>query len=189
LVIGIFLCSGELWSDALTPLIYDSSGNYKPDKYFIGLSRELSGVQSFLGGGAILGARLYGTLFVIVGVGGLAYTYARANLKSPALRSRARGVSGLSMATMANLIIVLSSIEFFFIPTGDSIRPMGWAFYVVLIALGSFLILVPLGILCIFNEKPRFLGVLIVLFGISTVFIGPLLLNLAAWIKGFDLAD
>ncbi len=73
-------------------------------------------------------------------------------------------------------------------PAGDSIRPMGWAFYWVVIALGSFFVLVPLGILCIFNEKPRFLGVLVVLLGISTVFIGPLLLNLAAWIKGFDLA-
>ncbi len=189
LVIGVFLCSGEFWSDALSPLIYDSSGDYKPDKYFPGLSRELSDIQFFLGGGAIFGARLYGTLFMIVGIGGLAYVFARSNPKFPALRSRARGVSGLSMAITGNLIIVLSSIGFLFVPAGDSIRPMGWAFYWGAIALGSLVVLVPLGILCIFDEKPRFLGVLVVLFGISTVFMGPLLLNLAAWIKGFNLAD
>ena len=93
------------------------------------------------------------------------------------------------MAIVANFLILISSIPLFLIPAGESVRAMGWALFVFLIAAGSLVFIVPLGILCIFDEKPRFIGAVVVFLGIATIFLGGLLLSLASWIKGFEISD
>lgn len=93
------------------------------------------------------------------------------------------------MAIVANFLVLISSLPLFLIPAGESVRAMGWALFLGLIAAGSLFFIVPLGVYCIFKEKPRFIGAVVVLLGITPIFVGQQLLSLASWIKGFEISD
>lgn len=94
----------------------------------------------------------------------------------------------LALAIAAHLLICLFSVQFFFVPAGSHIRPMGWAMFVGLVSVGAFIVVEPVSIISLFREKPRFLGVLGLVLGITPFPFSSLILHLAAMIRGFELS-
>ena len=106
----------------------------------------------------------------------------------PTLQSRGFGTAALAMAIAAHLLILLFSIQLFFVAAGSHIRPMGWAMFVGLVSVGAFILVEPISIISLFREKPRFLGLLGLVLGATQFPISVFLLHVAARINGFELS-
>jgi hypothetical protein len=180
---GLVLFSGMFWADVLNPLVFNSAGAYRTDGMFPLLSPILLRVNMALHLGWF-----YGLPFLFLGTGGLVFIYARTNPRFPALQSRGFGTVALVLAIAAHLLIFLFSVQFFFVPAGSQIRPMGWALFVGLVSAGVFIVVEPVSIISLFREKPRFLGVLGMVLGITPFPFSSFILHLAARIKGFELS-
>ena len=109
--------------------------------------------------------------------------------KFPVLQSKGLGTQALSLAIAAHLMIFLFSVQFFFVPAGSHIRPMGWAMFVGMVSIGAFFIVECLSIISLVREKSRLIGVLGLILGITPFLFGSFILHFAAWVKGFGLSE
>jgi hypothetical protein len=98
------------------------------------------------------------------------------------------GSSSLRVALVAHLCILILSAHLFFIPAGIKIRPMGWGAATLVICLVTLFIALPLAVIAITKESPRWPGIIGLILGCTPFWFAHFLLHLAMWTKGFHLA-
>ena len=177
-VIGTILFSQLFWPDILGPLIYDQSGEYRKYHNLFLLLRELQNWSCLCSIPILMG-----------GIAGLILTLPPSQSGSRFASTHRLGLAALTVAALAHLFIFVSSLDFFFVPAGSSIRPMMWAVVMSAIAAGTFLIAFPLSIFAMFRERPRILGAVTLILSLTPFFFARGILYLAAAIKGFKVAD
>jgi hypothetical protein len=101
--------------------------------------------------------------------------------------SRSFSTASLVVVVAAHVLVFLFSIQFFFVPAGSEIRPMGWAGFMFLIAAVAFVLGLPLGIIATIREKPKFLGIIGIVMSFTASFFSTFLLHFAERLKGFVL--
>jgi len=95
--------------------------------------------------------------------------------------------SGLVIGIVANTIVVIITIPFFFnIPIGAEIRPMGWAGISFLIALGSIILGLPCSLVGILSKR-RLIGWISLVLVLSPELMASGLLHIAAAMCRFTL--
>ena len=104
-------------------------------------------------------------------------------------RSHPLTFAALAIVVMAYVVIFAVSVEFFFVPVGNYIRPMGWALLIGEVSFVTLLLAMPVGILAIAKERLRLLAIISLIVSITPFFFGTFLLRFAAWVRGFRLAD
>jgi len=103
------------------------------------------------------------------------------------VKSRPLTALGLSVVAAAHLMIVASSVPFFFVTPGSHIRPMGWSVLVFAVFLITLLVV---GIISIISkEKTGWSWIVMVAGAFATLLDAWLCLYLAFWLVGFDLSD
>jgi hypothetical protein len=181
-ILGLILVTGGLWAVSLDPLIFNSKGEYRTDGVFSLLSPVLLQIDMVLNGGWFEGLPIF-----FIGLAGLVFIYSRDSARSAAFRSRPLTAVALVLVVVAHAIIIVVSLQFFFVPAGSAIRPMGWAAFVGIVSIVTFLLVEPIGIVAIIKERPRLLGVIGLVGGFTSFPLGSFILHLAARIKGFEL--
>jgi len=105
-----------------------------------------------------------------------------------ATRAARAGPASVLVGLVTHGYVLIVSLQFFRVPQGADIRPMGFAMFVFLISFVCFVIVAGL---CIQNaRKDRAYGWIIMALplGVSPFFVGSGVLHLAARINGFTLA-
>ena len=110
------------------------------------------------------------------------------NIQLSRFRRRRFGFTACGVATLAHILVLVFSMPFFFVPEGSYIRPMGWTAMVFMIAVGTFVIAVPAGVIAIKKERPCFIGILGVVLGLTPFLLAGYMLHFASWFKGFHLS-
>ena len=98
------------------------------------------------------------------------------------------GPASVFVGLITNGYVLFGSLQFFWVPRGASIRPMGWAMFVFLVSLVCF---VTVAVLCIQGvRKDRTYGwmALSLPLGMSPFLIAGGVLQFAAWLNGFTLS-
>ncbi len=85
------------------------------------------------------------------------------------------------------MLVFAFSVQFFFVPEGSQIRPIGWAFTMFVIAAGTAVVVVPTASFAMKKERPRLLGVIGLILGFTPIWFSSFLLQLASSNKGFQL--
>jgi hypothetical protein len=67
-------------------------------------------------------------------------------------KSRKKSCMAIYLGILPNLVVLVTGLQFFFVPPGSGIRPMGWAALVMLLAL-SPLAVIPFSIFAIIKER------------------------------------
>ncbi len=93
-----------------------------------------------------------------------------------------------ALGVVANLGIVALTLPFVTVPSGNSIRPMGWAFLIGMIALGTFVVGIITALIDVFSGKCKF-GLVGFFLCLVPFPLASLLLHLLALIKGFHLSE
>jgi hypothetical protein len=181
-ILGGVLVSGMYWAGILDPLIYDAKGEYRTAGIFHILSPILLRINMALSFGWFKGLPL-----LFIGLASLVFLYARTSTRLVMLRPRPFTSVALAVVVLAHAIVLAISAQFFFVPAGSAVRPMGWAMFVCIVSVVSFLVAEPVGIVAAIKEKPRFLGVVGMIGGITPFFLSSFILHLAAQVKGFSL--
>jgi len=182
-VLGGILVSGTFWAGVFDPLIFDSTGESRTDGIFPILSPLLFRLSMTLHFGWIKGLPLF-----FVGVGALVFLHGRKSVGLAVVRSRPFTAVALSIVVLSHAVIFAISAQFFFVPEGSHIRPMGWAMFVAIVSLMTFVLVAPVSIVATIREKPRFLGIVGLVGGFTPFFFSSFILNFAAWVKGFELS-
>lgn len=182
-ILGCFLVTGTFWADILNPLIFDATGERRMDGIFPILSPLLLQINVALHFGWSKGLPL-----LFVGAAGLAFSYARKSARFDAVRSRPFTSAALAVSLLAHVIVFAVSAQFFFVPAGSHIRPMGWAMFIAIVSFMCFVVVEPVSIIAIVKERPRALGIVGLVGGLTAFFFGSFLLHFAAWVKGFELS-
>jgi hypothetical protein len=123
----------------------------------------------------------------LLGLAGFVFLYSRDSVKFTFASVRPFTVVAFVLILTALIMILASSIQFFFVPKGSSIRPMGWTLFVGVIDIFTFLIVESFSIIAIIKEKPRFLSVVSAICGILPFLFTSFILQFASKIKGFEL--
>jgi hypothetical protein len=181
-IFGCILVTGTFWADVLDPLIFDAKGEYRTGGIFPILSPLLEQFNMALSFGWFKGLP-----FLFIGVAGLVFLYGRESVRFTVVRSRPFTSVALTVVLLAHAIIFAISAQFFFVPAGSAIRPMGWAMFVGIVSLVAFLLAEPISVVATIKERPRFLGIIGMVGGITPFFFSSFILHLAARIKGFEL--
>ena len=130
----------------------------------------------------------YGVPLFALGLLGILLTQPE-NENPPSRFQRHRlGFSAVGFGLIANLLIYIVSRGLFSVPTGASIRPMGWSAVVFLIVVAAFAVVVPVAVAAIVKERPRWPGVLGLLFGLAPFWLAEFLLHYAMSVRGFHLS-
>jgi hypothetical protein len=82
----------------------------------------------------------------------------------------------------ANLLVIASSIQFFALPRGEGIRPMGWGIFVFMLG-GAGLVGIILGMRRCYERMPYQWAVIIL--GFTPVPLAFTMLAVARWLCGF----
>jgi hypothetical protein len=182
-ILGVVLVTGDLWSQKVFfPMIFDSSGNYRSGGIFFVVTPVLNFFDDLFGFGWF-----YGLPVLFGGLVGLAFTFPIDSARWQFFNSRPFSTASLVVTVSAHVLVFLFSIQFFFIPAGSEIRPMGWAGFMFLIAAFAFVIGLPLGIIAATREKPKFLGIIGIVMSFTASFFSTFLLHFAEHLKGFVL--
>jgi len=182
-ILGCVLVTGAFWADIFDPLICDAKGEYRSDGIFPILSPLILRLSMMLHFGWCKGLPL-----LFVGVAGLVFLYGRKSVRFTAVRSRPFTSVALAIVVLAHAIVFAISAQFFFVPAGSHIRPMGWAMFVGIVSFVSLLLVEPVSIVATIRERPRFLGILGLIGGITPFFFSSFILHFAVWVKGFELS-
>ncbi|MGB3086400.1 MAG: hypothetical protein WBC53_01505 [Phycisphaerae bacterium] len=183
-VLGVMLVSGDFWSDVLDPLIFDSSGHYRTGIVLGTLSRVLLQISRVLNFGWF-----YGTPLLLLGLTGLCHILTRSRLLPGWVRTRPKCGAALGVVASANALVLLFSVQFFFVPEGAYIRPMGWACFMFVVSICTLGVAGTLGIIAIVRERPRIAGAVCLVLALTPLFFSWLILLSAMWLKGFYLSD
>jgi len=175
---------GEWWADILDPLIFNQAGEYRTDGIFRSLSSVFLQLNMFLHSGWV-----YGTPIFFAGITGIFLTQPTAPDYYGFIHHHRFGAAALGVALFAHILVFVFSFQFFFVPAGESIRPMGWAVFMFIIGFFTYIIVIPLGIIAIVKERPRFLGVIGLILGVTPFFFSSMILDFASKMKGFVLSD
>jgi hypothetical protein len=178
-LIGIFLISGMFWAGVLDPLIFNSAGEYRTDGAFRTLSPVLLQARMRLSFGWFYGIPLF-----LLGLIGTIALQPQSDSKDSIFQRHRLGFAALGVAAIAHILVLASSIQFFFVPAGSHIRPMGWALMMFIIGAGTFVVAVPIGAIAIRKERPRYLGAIGLVLGLTPFWFSSFLLHFAAWLKG-----
>lgn len=181
-ILGCILITGTYWADVLDPLIFNAKGEYRTDGIFRVISPLLDQISMELYFGLFKGLP-----FLFIGVAGLVFLYGRTSARLSVMRSRPFASIALAVVVLTHVIVFGMSVQFFLVPAGSAIRPMGWAMFVGIVSFWSLLLAEPASIVAIIKEKPRFLGIIGMIGGIMPFFFSSFILHLAARIKGFEL--
>jgi len=181
-VLGCVLVTGTFWADVFDPLIFDAKGEYRTDGIFPILSPLILRLSMTLHFGWFKGLPL-----LFLGVAGLVFLYGRKSVRFASVRSRPFTSVALVIVVLAHAIIFAISAQFFFVPAGSHIRPMGWAMFVGIVSCVTFLLAVPTSIVASIKERPRWLGIIGLVGAFTSFPLSSYILHLAARIKGFEL--
>jgi uncharacterized membrane protein YhaH (DUF805 family) len=94
----------------------------------------------------------------------------------------------LWMAILANSLSLVLSVQFFWVPPGASIRPMGYAVWIVVIGAGALLVL-PLVLLNLKRLRGRTWPKYAIVLALTPVPLGILVSRLAQLIIGFQFSQ
>jgi hypothetical protein len=178
-ILGCAQVIEQCWPSILYPLRFDAKGEFRTG----GFSVILSPLLTLMDLGWFTGLP-----FLFVGVAGLVFLYGKRSTRFAVVRSRPLTSAALAVVVFAHAIVFAISAQFFFVPAGAHIRPMGWAMFVAAVSFVSLLLVVPVSIVATIRERPRSLGFVGLLGGITPFFFSSLILHLAAWLKGFELS-
>jgi hypothetical protein len=169
-------------SDCLDPLIFNAKGNVRTDGIFSTLSPILFGIDMTLE----LAPVFLSPPLIVLGLAGLIFLYSRSTAL-PLFNARPYTITSFGSVMVALILISIFSVQFFFVPKGEPIRPMGWAVSVAFISICTFAVVELTSILAIILERPRYFGVIGILAGFVPDFFGTGILHFAAMIRGFVL--
>jgi len=174
-LLGIALTTGSMWAGILDPLIFDASGNERSNGLFPILSPLLLSLSMRLHFGWY-----HGSWLLLAGLGGMVFTIPENRKMLGHFRERRFSAAALAVTLGAHLMIVAFSIQFFFVPAGESIRPMGWAMFMFRIAAPAFVLGLPLAVVSLVKEKPKIFGALAGVLSCTPFFFSSAFLHLAA---------
>lgn len=180
-ILGCVLIAGGYLANFLNPLILGDHGD-RTD----GIFRILSPLTLLLNRVLLIAQSLGSPFFLFIGVAGLIFLYGR-SARFGVIRSRPFTFAALTIVVLIHAGIFASSVQFFFVPAGAEIRPMGWGLVVGILSLVSLAVVEPVSIMATIKEKPRFLGIIGMIGGITPFLLSSFILHLAARIKGFEL--
>jgi hypothetical protein len=140
-----------------------------------GISTVMTVVLSTIYLGAISGMPL-ATIFVIL------WWFERAN-------PRPSGLLALIIALSVNILQVVYAAQFFWVPAGASIRPMGWALLSAIIGGCALIAATLLSVHSVLRQRRVLFALLAIPLAIESLYLGRELLLLAARVKGFEIAD
>jgi len=136
-----------------------------------------------------LHAAFLGVPALLLGVVGVIYSLHKSKSAESRLNRHRTGLAALGVVTVAHLLVLAFSVQFFLIPTGTDIRPMGWTLLMFFIAIITLVVAVPLAIAAIAKERPRLPGLIGLVLGFTPLCSALLLLRLAVWAKGLHLSE
>jgi hypothetical protein len=184
-LIGILLVLSMFWiriSGINTLMVLT---DYHPDSFFYMLLYPIVlGIACFT-----QSSLFFGVAFLLIGIIGIFLTRPPLPDATGFFTLHRFGIMGIGIALIAHISIIVFSTHFLFVSPGAYIRPMGWAMMMALIAGGTFFVVVPLSIIAIIKERPRFLGIIGLILGITPFWFSAMLLNFMSWVIGFNLSD
>jgi hypothetical protein len=186
-IVAVVIGTGMFWGDTiLFPLIIGRTGGLRTDGVFVLLTPFVLHVLRFL-----TGAWFYdipnGIPILFGGVMGLTITWPLSRSGSAFTDTHRLGLAAIAVGVCAHLLVFAFSLNFFFVPAGAGVRPMVWVSMMFGIAAFTFLASLPLIILAMFKERPRFFSVVALALSLTPIFFAMGMLFLAAAIKGFVL--
>ena len=137
---GGILILGGLWTGIFDPLIYNAMGEYRTDGVFSVLSPLLLQLRD------PLFQCLVGVPLLFAGFSGLVFLHCRASGRSNLLHARPLTSVALAIVALSHFIVLAISVQFFFVPAGLPIRPMGWAGFIGIVSMVSLLVAAPFSI-------------------------------------------
>ncbi len=114
--------------------------------------------------------------------------YIRNADKFKASKQPIAGILSLVIGVLFNLIVVFSSAPFVFVSRGSHIRPMGWAGLMFLVAMSALLLGLPLCTVSLIVDKKKIWAVIGLILVLSPLPLAVILLNVLAFVCGFELA-
>jgi hypothetical protein len=180
-LVGISLFSGMYWANKLDFLIFDATGELRTDGIFGILSPIMFQAKTTL----IFGW-YYGIPLALLGILGIIATHAKWNVEI--LEQHRMGFAAIGVALVSHILVLVQSAQFFFIPAGTDVRPMGWALMMAVIAIGTFLVVVPTAVVAIVKESPRLVGIVALILGLTPFWLPGLILRIAARTNEFNLS-
>jgi len=178
---GLLLVIAPFCGDILNPIIFDAHGEYRSDGIVRALLLQADEVLHF---GYVAGLPL-----LLIGIAGGIVLYGTRSTRFSLLRSHRFTFAALADVVLVHLFVLAFSAPFFLLPAGSHIRPMQWPVFLGLVALSSFVVVEPLSVVAAIREKPRFLGMVGVLGGVTPAFFGMVLLYLAIQFNGLQVSD
>jgi len=181
-VSGIAFITGGYWRDLFDPFIFDQTGNLRTDGVFHFLSPMLREMQSFVYHNEIMGVPL-----LLCGVLGILLTRRSATKDKGGLGNNRFGLAAIGVAALAHILVVISSLHLFMVPEGRGIRPMNWTYLMTVLAFWACIFVVPTAGLAVKKERPRYVGGVGLLLGLTPLLFAAFVLVLASWCRGFYL--
>ncbi|MCY2932000.1 MAG: hypothetical protein NTV86_21400 [Planctomycetota bacterium] len=178
------LCSH--WLQLLGPFLFDETGNFRSD----GIFKELSpAIMGFFGHLSSLYSCVLPLAMFLAGLAGVIALRPAGEKPGDPGRSHRIGVTGIVVGGVANGLVLVFSSGLFFVHPGEHIRPMGWASLMFNLALVTLYVSLPISVVAIIREKPRYVGVISVVLGITPLPFAMILLHGLSAIIGFGLAE
>jgi hypothetical protein len=120
-IIGLILVTGTFWADYLDPLIFNAEGDIRTGGIFSILSPILFQISIGLDFGWFEGLPIF-----FIGLAGLVFIYSRDSARFAVIHSRPFTTVALVLVVVAHAVVFAVSTQFFVVPAGSEIRPMGW---------------------------------------------------------------
>ena len=108
--------------------------------------------------------------------------------KNPSERPMAYTVITAMLGFGFPAFVLLTGLQFFLVPAGESISPMGWVMMCAILSQIGLLVVVPTAFFAWFHERRAGLCILAALSSLTPVLLGRWLLLFASRFVGFQLA-
>ena len=92
------------------------------------------------------------------------------------------------LAVAANAVVAVLSLQFYFVPAGSHIRPMGWAGFCAMVALASIAAVIPKAIISMRQSRRYLLPLVAIVLSLLPFPLASGILHHAAALRGFILS-
>jgi len=183
-VCGIAFILNVEWVNLLDPLIFNNAGKIRTDGAFQIFAPFLYHLKHLFYDNDHLGLPL---LFLGLLVGILAKQPSTVN--GSYFQKNRIGFAAISVAAFAHFLVILFSMPLFRASKGASIRPMSWAYMITILAFWTFIFVIPTGGVAIKKERPRIVGVIAIVLGLTPYVFALFVLACVVMAKGLYLSD